>query len=339
MPEKSRPIQEFATGDHKSPRDRIRWFTVRNMSSETMPGFAIAYQDILQGEQFISQEKRDGQVVILLKKPDINAAGMANPGVMWANGPTPIPPGEYGKGHQDWPAQILHNGGENKLPNGHTCGPRDDSWYIWSSGLGFTCQSHDATRAIRGDENAIHTVWLSPFLAAGTTAHGAVTGGGTVQAGDAVPVSTALGTDIPKGIGRIDKGYQALNDGTWLVMVSGTVSSTAAEEGDILSITVKIGKAVDGKLTSNGAETYLTGHRIQTIDTEGSDENPFYGGAAIFTAENIAFSGPITLKKDEALLVENTSGSSIILGDFIFTVVSLGQEPRDPTGSLVYPND
>ena len=324
----------FGYTGYRSPRDRIRWFPLKNMEqTETIPGFALVMLKKGDRNGFFTQEMLEQQAVWRGYRPDADAEALQDPAMLVVNGPTPIPPGQIGKCTQDWPAQVLHDGSADSLPNAVQCGPARDSWYVWSGYSAFTCLSHDVTRAAPGTANGVHTAWIapahgvaSPFsaLTAGLT----VSAGGTVTFGNTSATSTSKGAPpIAQDAAGLVTGYTMTIGGHWWVSVSATVSSTAAPEGSTLRLRVYDGTT----------GTYLTGHRMQTIGTFGTGPGTYYGGDPLYTAENIAFSGPLIIAEaGNVLSLKNDSAYDLVLADVIFSVHLLAN-PTENTGTLVYP--
>lgn len=340
----------------ESPRDRIRWIPVRNMQDGkegraklTIPGFALMMLNVADRDRYFTQDREDGAVVFRVYRPDAEAQARQDPAMLIVNGPTPIPPGKDGKGTQDWPAQVLHNGAEDSLPNGVPCGPIADSFYVWSGLSAFTCQSHDICRAAPGKENGIHTVWISPGRP-NLTPLSILIGGENVEADAQVgleqPSSVQLGheSSVPRAI--VDTWIRAA--GYYLVSVSATLSSTEADEGDVLRLRVfyRTKSIADGD--GSWTATYLTGHRKQEVDRDVLTESPLTQ-STFYTAENVAFSGTILLPgtlfgldsggypKWVELGLFNKSLSTITVADAIFSVVSLGSAFDTTEGTLKYP--
>lgn len=322
----------FATTGYDSPRRRIRWFPLKNMTNETIPGFALVMLKHSDRDYFFTQDVSDQQVVWRGYKPDETAEALQNPAMLAINGPTPIPPGQIGKCTQDWPAQVLHDGSKDTLPNAIPCGPKAGSWYVWSDAGAFTCLSHDATRAAPGTENSVHTVWVAPNTSF-VTPFAAMQGGQTVQARTDIVFSSAAPNAVsaqpPDSYYDNNqlKGYEIDKKSQWWVAVSATVSSQTAPEGTPLRL----------RVYDSGSATYLTGHRIQTIDTKGSGKpgQDYYGGDPIYTAENVAFSGPLIVDAGHHLTLRNDSSYSIIVADVIFALFRLAAQ-IDKQGSLSY---
>jgi len=314
-------------------------------SRETIPGFALVALRPSDRSAFFTQDKEDEAVVWRVWKPDADSQARQDPALLMFNGPTPIPPGKDGKGTQDTPAQVLHDGGYDSLPNGVPCGPIADSWYVWSNLGAFTCQSHDICRGAAGAANGIHTVWVAPGrsrLVPLTT----LTGGDTTVAVDAA-VSFTEETESP--VTRAISGNRVYSAGYYLVSVSATLSSTEADEGDSLRLRVyyQTGSTVDG--SGDLVSTYLTGYRKQEIDTDVTVSSPLTYDT-FYTAENVSFTGVVYLPESlfavdsggyakwVDLSVINKSASAISVGDAILSIVQVGGVFDNSGGSLQYPS-
>jgi hypothetical protein len=172
--------------EQQTPDKMRRWQACYNGTYGAIPAFAL--MQIVHSDYapvYWGQSVRDGQVIVKVQKPDDEAEKAQDPAMLCVNGPTPIPPNGYGMCTQDWPAAVLHDGGEDRLPNGFNCGPKSGSWFVWSTGWAFTCQSHDAAvNPILGEESK-HLVWISPGsvrtkFVSRQTVSSAVAAGGTI---------------------------------------------------------------------------------------------------------------------------------------------------------------
>lgn len=141
-----------------------RTVPVFNITAETIPGYAcmaiarlrsgvnfgpqLVYKRTQAGTVQLGQAETPLQTAWIVMQPDENTEYMQNPYQCIFNGPTPIPPQEYGTGTMDWPAQALFQGDlrVNDLAPGsaggtqlaHTAGPRDGSWQLHIGGSAFT---------------------------------------------------------------------------------------------------------------------------------------------------------------------------------------------------------
>lgn len=336
---------------YRSPRERIRWIPLKNMeSSKTIPGHAIVYLDVTQGNDFFSQEAQDDGVVFRGKQCDSVGEASQDPALFVVNGPTPIPPGQIGRCNQDWPAQVIHDGSDDRLPNGFTCGPRADTWEIYSTGNAFTCLSHDACQAVNNRPKGIHTVWISPSTTVATPA-AITTGGGTADNGDKLTLDAADDSENWPGarawsLTESGDAFKIYDEGIWWLQVSATLSSSSTTEGSTLRI----------RAYANGSPTALQGTRLHIIDTSGgtvSDDagdywsDPYFGGSPIFTEENVAFGGPVLIEHP-AEQIESVTGrpystisvrsgsNNLVYGTLVASVFKLAAQRADPSGVLKY---
>lgn len=135
-------------GQYKSQLATIRPLAVRNMTSETIPGFACMMRYKAYDENEINgrgTENVDGVETWRVEKCNEEGAQRQDAFNFIFNGPTPIPPYPYGfgTGTQDFPAMVLHEpatnllggtaglqeGGEWLFPN-EGCGPVADQWFV-----------------------------------------------------------------------------------------------------------------------------------------------------------------------------------------------------------------
>src|SRR6185369_15596967 len=96
--------------------------------------------------EFFRQHLRGGQVIWDVTKPNKKGAARQDPSEFVFNGPIacePCGPAAYGECTDDLPAQVLHNGTNDSLPNGTPCGPTPDQWDVLSGGTAWHCISHD----------------------------------------------------------------------------------------------------------------------------------------------------------------------------------------------------
>ena len=138
-----------------------RKLPVKNCTNETIPGFAIMYIERVRydANEFFAPEAERGKLIWRGTKPDALCEALQNPSLLIANGPQLIPPYGTGWGTQDWPAQVIHDGGSHRAVNGQMVGPAADSWLLWT-GTAFVVHSHDAARGTW--RNDYHTLIVAP---------------------------------------------------------------------------------------------------------------------------------------------------------------------------------
>lgn len=317
-----------------SPWDQQRKLSVQSICNEMIPGFACMYINPTSGGWFQSTVAERGKLVYLVDKPDARCEQLQDPALLICNGPTPIPPYRNGWGTQDWPAQVLHDGQTDGLPNSSPAGPVADSWFVWSGYGAFTCISHDATKAIWRPPNAkwladgIHTVLVAPNQTPGTRYEGGI-GGGIVNYATPFPIPTRSVRSAmrifgaPGAAGGATTGaadttttLEFLQAGTYWLAVTATLSSPDADEGDMLKLTVYTRRPTE----SNFSPRYLSGYRLQCIDEEVA-----YGGATTFyTAENVSFQGPWEAEKGEQIQLVNESLHQMAAGGLILSAFVIG---------------
>lgn len=280
---------------YQSPRDRIRWFSVVNRGTKTIPGFGICSTKLDDGDNFVTQEDVEGQVVWRVYPcGETTAAALQDPTMLWVNGPTPIPPGGFGKASQDWPLQVLHNGKEDALPNGYDCGPPwpeltdpKDAFAVWSGGNAFVCLGHDATLA--GGKGSLHTIWIAPNTRRGRICNGVATFSGSYHKEPAtLSFYVGAGEDALhpplRGAAAQSDGFRVYDDCLLWLSFSATLTSSDATEGDPLGMRI----CVDGK------ESALYAYRSLEIDTD-------YPATTYRTNENVATSGLLQVKRNQVI--------------------------------------
>lgn len=267
-----------------SPRDRIRWFTVRNCGTTTIPGFGLCSTKLSDVTDFECQQDVEGQIVWRIYPcTETECYTLQDPTQLWVNGPTAIEPGKYGKASQDWPLQVLHNGKKDQLANGYECGPAHplqvearDHAAVWSSGNALICQSHDATLA--ANNQGLHTVWVAPNTRRALPVVGFATFYGTYQK---APAALNFGSPV-LGIDIAETYFTARFKTLLWVAFSGTLTSADATEGSPLTIRAYV----------DDEPTDLYAYRSMEIDSD-------YPSTTYRTNENVATSGLLLLEKDQ----------------------------------------
>lgn len=318
-----------------SQSQAVRWRPVRNMEREWVPGFALMALDPTDGDDFFTQEAGDGNAIWNVHKPDGSSEARQSPALLMFNGPQPIPPYPkgFGKGTFETPAQVLHNGNVDRLPNGFSCGPLNGKWEVYSGGTAFVCVSHDITEAVtlRG----VHTVWVQPNLGLPDIPRGALRGAnGLVQAGGLVPLDAAqneterLGYVFDPDI----QGFKCLPDHMTLwVQASATLSSESAPEGGLLQLRV-----YKGKTSATLAQTYLGGFRKQGLNALRTDNAGYAWTLPFYSAENISFGGPLDLRKNEIVCLKNDGQYSTLYAGAILSAFTLAVGRDEVSGQLNY---
>lgn len=336
---------------HLSSWDQQRKLSVKNMTNETIPGFACMYLDIDRApdtatehiEQFYSHEAERGKGVYLVGKPNAVCEAMQNPALLIINGPTPIPPYQNGWGTQDWPAQVLAYGSYPKktdanlagihLPNGAWCGPKDDCWTI-GPGHAFTTQSHDATKPL-ATSSGHHTHLIAPNYLGQTALAESRSTAGTVEYNNPFPLYSIVfeRPDFPAsettvcvfglpgaaggstaGLGSFDT-LEFLAGGIYWLSIAATLSSATAPEG----YTLKIALATRAPGASGFSDSYLSGYRLQCVE-----QYDYTGHVDFYTAENVAFSGPLEVVKGEQVRLYNRATYEMSAGGVILSAFRMG---------------
>lgn len=335
-----------AVPGYAAPRDRPRWVPARNIGTETIPGWAIVMIDPSEGADFMSAETVEQQLTWRVRQCNDEGESLGDPGLFAFNGPTPIRPGTIGKVTQDTPAQVLHNGSEDGLPNGFLCGPRSGKWSIVSGGGSFVSITHDPTWPDQSTRAGLHTIWVG-LAGRKSPASGSVIGTGTVDVQERIPFGER-GFEVEGAGGAVlgfntdaltDQSYGLFLDrpGVWWVQFSATISSVDADDGEELRIRAFL----------DGTQTYLKGSRTHVITTgagiltdSGGDtiSSNYFGGSPIYSAENVAFGGPLyvsprtTAPTYRELDIRNVSSSAIVVTDAILSAFWLGLERIPPRG-------
>ena len=278
--------------NYQAPRDRIRWAAIVNRGTRTIPGFGICSTKLSDLSDFDLQEEAEGQVLWRVYPcAETEAYQLQDPSQIWINGPTPIAPGGTGKGSQDWPLQVLHNGAKDSLPNGYECGPPapsqiepKDAFAVWSHGNAFICHSHDASAPIGNGK--FHTVWISPNTRRLLPIYGAATFAGSYSKAAASLEFMTGDPPLPgaRGFEEYGRGVRLSHDALLWISFSGTLTSPDATEGSPLGMRVLV----------DGVETYLYAFRSFEVDTD-------YPATTFRTSENVATSGLLRLKKGQVL--------------------------------------
>jgi hypothetical protein len=314
-------------------RQRHRTHPCFNTTSETVPPFAImqlrrpknfketvAATNTEQKNNFICQHMRGGQVVWDVTKPNAEGVSRQDPADFVFNGPVPIESLSYGECTDDYPCQVLHSGGDDRLLNGWSCGPAKDRWYVLSGGSAFTCKCHDLSYA--AGTGQMHTVWIDR----GTGRTIAVRGRFAVSATD-----LAASAYIPWGAATLnnelnptDPWLKVQRDGLYLISFHGKLTSSDAARGDALSITLykKEADEEDGTSHNPTATPYIVGRNqdIEQLDG-GANQTP--------TAECVSFTGFESLGEGDGIALKNTCSKLLTLSGGVLTVFHVGNKIED----------
>lgn len=323
-----------------------RWFAAKNECEYEIPGYAmIQFHDrVISGQRnyFINNFAEEADVVFEVERPTEDVVARGDPAAFCFNGPTPIPPKRYnGRGRitQGFPAQVLHDGSVDSLPNGRRCGPKADSFVCWSTGTGFTCISHDGTGAVN-NSNGIHTVWLARGLAfAGGHARG--TFSGSYQPNSVVPVQffappAALGVESAIGPAP-NYGFIVREDGMYQFGWQASANSPDAARGWPLHVRAYVQRASASSGSPPAPEaTIWQVMRYQVIESDTEYGNDFLTGL-----ENMAMSGWENLLAGDELFFKNLTNTHTLMlavgSAWIMKTKPYFDETTPDHGGLSYP--
>jgi len=302
------------------------------------------------------QEVERGRVVWWVDQPNGYTELRQDPRLLIINGPTPIPPGAIGRGTQAYPAQVLTNyyrgsGGvrtAHALPaNGAAVGPKAGEWGVYLGRTAFTYISRDQTQSLARESGprACSSGWIVP---AGSDVLPLYQGSQSqslqhIDAGEPLylmprdplgsftssmvwsqPRPTHYGCFCEPGEagGSTDdvaawSTVEVYRDGVYWLAVAATLSSTYTPDN--------VGMGLGVYLRPNGdddfALTYLDGARRQSIDEV---QEPYVLGPTYYSAENVAFSGPLELEVGDQLQVRNTGSYQTTYTGFILAAHRFG---------------
>lgn len=154
----TRRIIDPAIIGYGSSRGAVRWIPFVNKSGETIPSFGLI---ALANE---SQFGRTNDGMRIAYKPSAIHESLQNPALHAFNDEKPVPPNGKGNCTSDFPAMALHDGTSDSLGPGAPCGPKANSWYVWSTGRAFLIEDHDPTFAVKSGSGAqwdnLHSIWV-----------------------------------------------------------------------------------------------------------------------------------------------------------------------------------
>ncbi len=319
----------------------IRTFPCRNIGDEEIPPFGlveIANFVKSNGEQdrFFSQEQTGHDIRWLVRRPTEETVAEGNPARFAFNMHIPIAKSRGSKERGigvvtlDFPARVLHDGSTDGLPNGYDCGPRADSFSIWSDGSGFTCLSHDVSGAVSENATGIHTI----FVARSSRQNGGH-GRGTGRLVDGSPdshVELALGS-LDSGV-YIDEAtphvIRVRTPGLYQFGWQCRLHSTNAPRGGLLQLTTM--RIVRQQSQDLPGPTLYSGSRLQEYEQDG------YGNDIARGQEHVAVTGWENLNADGGIAIKHTGSYKQTVASFSWWILKvptpfLGQKP----GGLVYP--
>lgn len=323
-----------------------RWFAAKNECEYEIPGFAmIQFHDrVIDGvrNRFINNFAEETDIIFEVERPTSEVVSRGDPTAFCFNGPVPIPPKRYkGRGlvTQNFPAQVLHDGSRDSLPNGRRCGPQADSFFCWSTGNGFTCISHDGTQAVNKSDG-VHTVWLGRSLGL-SGGHARGTFEGSYEPDTVIPISfsrppAALGVEQGTGPDPF-YGFLVREDGMYQFGWQASASSPDAERGWPLQVRAYVQRAPTESSPSPSPEaTIWQVMRYQVIESDTEYGNDFLTGL-----ENMAMSGWENLRTGDELFFKNlTSEKTLMLAvgsAWIMKSKPYFDETTPGHGGLTYP--
>lgn len=303
----------------KTDYNQQRWFLAKNECEYEIPGFAmIQFHDrVIDGQRnyFINNFAEETEIVFEVERPTADVVSRGDPTAFCFNGPVPIPPKSYkGRGlvTQNFPAQVLHDGSADSLPNGRRCGPKADSFVCWSTGTGFTCISHDGTEAVN-KSNGIHTVWLGRGLGfAGGHARG--TFEGTYEPQTVIPVQfyqppSPLGVESATSGTDPKYGFIVREDGMYQFGWQASATSPNADRGHPLQVRAYVQRAPIGSSPAGAPEATIW--QVMRYHMKESDE--YYGRTLLASLENMAMSGWENLKAGDELFFKNITNTKRLM--------------------------
>jgi hypothetical protein len=315
-------------------RKGLRVARFYNETNQTIPSFALMqlkrplnrpsnpsiYDPDAEEDEFFCQEQLNEDVVWSASICDEEAAARQNPAQFAFNLEKPIPRRQTGEGTFDTPAQVLHNGDSDSLPNWRACGPVAGRWWVLSGGSAFTCISHDACQVV--GSRSVHTVWVRPNSR--NSAANLKAQGSSVSADAYVPLheieSSGIDIEDPWAIVR--------RSGMFQFGFAAKVSSTDAPRGTDLLLQIWKRSGETGAINS----TIWWGDRDQDI------EEDQYGAQILYTGENVAFTGWENLNRNDALAIRNLSGVHLTLtrSSFWMLQTAVFREAASQSGGLSF---
>lgn len=140
-----------------------RWFAVRNISGEDIPPYAPMRVGKLKsnGEPTYPQELTpDGELVILVSKPDEESHEAQDLSIHCFNGPHTIFRNQYGQATIDFPAKVRHHP-RDETYTGDVSGFVRNQWYLSNRAGGDSLKSWD--HAIGTPTNSTQDcIWVVP---------------------------------------------------------------------------------------------------------------------------------------------------------------------------------
>lgn len=306
-----------------------RTFPCWNTTNERIPSYAImqlrkpkdfketeGFSNTVDKDNFSVQHLSGGRIIWDVTKPNEDGEQRQCAEDFVFNGPIPIEPHSPGVCTQDYPCQVLHNGANDRLINGQSCGPVKDRWYVLSGGTAFSCKSHDVGFAI--GTGAVHTVWLDRSSLSVPLARGRIVVAATDLEAEAY---------VQLGAGSLILNMEASGDwltverdGLYLISLNAKLTSSDAARGDGLSLSLYKKQADDADGTTHDpvATPYVVARDQDIERNAGTDIQT--------TAENVAFTGFESLARGDSIGLKNTCTKKLTLTSGILTIVRIGSK-------------
>lgn len=120
-----------------------RWRRWKNVSDTTCPAYGLVYiARVETSSGLIALGFMNSDDAIEGTRPSSSTSIHQSHILLAANGPLPVAPGKEGLLTQDWPARVLSQSPPDKMSAGKPCGPKADSWLLWSGGMAFDAGVH-----------------------------------------------------------------------------------------------------------------------------------------------------------------------------------------------------
>lgn len=337
---------------------RIRWWSFENKTSLEIPPYAIMQLApvIVKGQpsRHLCQFNHNGEVIWNVQQCDDDAASRQNPAEFMFNGPVACRPHGRARGTFDLPAQVLHNGISDTLPNGYPCGPVADAWYVLQGRPAFVCRSHDATEASGG--SGIHTVWIDRGNGDLGIHVAGLAGAGSYSADSFIGWESENNWQFNNAATLSDDGWLTVRySGYYDFRFSCTIYGQAdVVRGSPLRVRLYQRAEFDSPSSpptpeatswsgyrTHDIEQYLSGDDLPVsqdglVDGEPGETSIQIGGSYDVslhtTQENIAFGGPVNLQRGESIRLKNV-GSAATIAEAQFSLVRLFQryDPNPPS--------
>ena len=352
-------------GYPKAYRDSLRWLNGFNLSEDDVPPYGCCMMAYYGTDcDPYGPVLRSGVPTWRIDQPNEQMEADQNPAVLFFASEMGIKAGGFGSITRDFPCLGLHDGNHDGLRPGMPCGPVADSWDLKSTGFAFTCMGHDdADERVEQKKDFKncspdyskydneHCIWVTNervdpaaqcYFGNGLTVALPIAAGANFivthdesGVGDAPGIEGApilLTTDDDKAffptsdvapIVKEDEDHYILKSGQGIYDVSFSATlyaDQAISRGTPLVVEFGISrKNEDGDYPATPTLA-LKCMREQDIERDN------YGIVFQVTKENVAFSHPVFLKKDDRLYLTNKSSCPIFLTYPQFSIVQRAQQ-------------